>query len=93
VAKLSAKPEMADEVAANLTAAVKLANHEVGTITWISLRTDATTFWIVDAFENEAARQAHLNGPIAASLMANADRLLTAPPEILPAQVLAAKLP
>jgi len=39
------------------------------------------------------ARQAHINGPIAQALMANADRLLAAPPEILPADVLAAKVP
>jgi hypothetical protein len=31
------------------------------------------------------------NGDIAAALMANADELLAAPPEILPADVLAAK--
>jgi quinol monooxygenase YgiN len=93
VAKLVAKPEMAEEVAANLTDAVKLANDEAGTIVWLSLRTDATTFWIVDAFENETARQAHINGPIAAALMANAERLLAEPPEILPADILAAKVP
>ena len=37
------------------------------------------------------ARQAHINGEIAAALMANADELLAAAPEILPADVLAAK--
>jgi quinol monooxygenase YgiN len=47
----------------------------------------------VDAFATDEARQAHLEGPIAAALMANADRLLAAPPEILPAEVLAAKVP
>ena len=53
----------------------------------------ATTFWIVDAFASQTDRQAHIEGPIAAALMANADRLLAAPPEILPAEVLAAKVP
>jgi hypothetical protein len=47
----------------------------------------------VDAFPGPAERQAHLDGRIAAALMQNADRLLAGPPEILPADVLAAKVP
>jgi quinol monooxygenase YgiN len=91
VVKLTAKPETADEVAGFLTDALALANDESGTLVWMSLRTDATTFWIVDAFPGDAERQAHLGGPIAAALMANADRLLSAPPEINQAEVLAIK--
>jgi Domain of unknown function (DUF427) len=49
------------------------------------------TFWIFDTFGSDDARQAHINGEIAAALMANADKLLAAPPEILAADVLAAK--
>ena len=93
VAKLVAKDDTADEVASFLTDAVSLANDEEQTIVWFALRTDATTFWIVDAFPSEEGRQAHLAGPIAAALMENADRLLTPPPEIMPAEVLAAKVP
>jgi quinol monooxygenase YgiN len=93
VAKLVAKDDTAGEVADLLTGALELANAEAGTVVWFALRTDATTFWIVDAFPSEEARNAHIEGPIAAALMANADRLLAAPPEILPADVLAAKLP
>jgi hypothetical protein len=47
----------------------------------------------VDAFPGDAERQAHLDGPIAAALLANADRLLASPPEINAAEVLAAKVP
>ena len=93
VAKLVAKPEAADELAGLLGDAARLADEEAGTVVWFALRSDATTFWIVDAFATEDARQAHLAGPIAAALLANADRLLAAPPEILPADVLASKLP
>jgi len=93
VAKLVAKPDTADEVRALLESAVELANQEAGTVVWFALRTDATTFWIVDAFASEADRQAHINGPIAAALMENADRLLANAPEILPADVVAAKVP
>src|SRR5690349_8046677 len=93
VAKLVAKDDTVGEVADLLTGAVELANAEAGTLVWFALPTDANTFWIVDAFASEEARQAHINGPIAAALMANADRLFAAPPEIDPADVLAAKVP
>ena len=92
VASMVAKPETADEVATFLSDAVELARQEEGTTSWFALRTDATTFWIVDTFAAEAGRQTHLGGPIAAALMANADRLLAEPPVIRPADVLAAKL-
>ena len=93
VVKLVAKPDTQDEVAEFLTGAVELANAEEGTPVWFAMRTDPSTFWIVDAFPGEAERQAHLEGPIAAALLANADRLLAAPPEINLAEVLASKTP
>jgi quinol monooxygenase YgiN len=93
VVKLTAKPDTRDEVAEFLTDAVDLANAEEGTPVWFALRTDPSTFWIVDAFPGEAERAAHLDGPIAAALLANADRLLAGPPEINQAEVLASKTP
>ncbi|MGI8518680.1 MAG: putative quinol monooxygenase [Acidimicrobiia bacterium] len=93
VAKMVAKPETAAEVGSFLAGAVDLANQEAGTIVWFALRTDETTFWIVDAFPTQAERQAHLDGPIAAALMENADRLLASPPELMLAEVLASKVP
>jgi len=62
VAKMVAKKETADEVGRFLADAVSLANQEAGTIVWFALRTDPTTFWIVDAFPSEADRQTHING-------------------------------
>jgi quinol monooxygenase YgiN len=93
VVKMTAKPEAQDELADFLTGAVELANAEEGTPVWFALRTDQVTFWIVDAFPGDAERQAHLDGPIAAALLANADRLLASPPEINAAEVLASKIP
>jgi quinol monooxygenase YgiN len=93
VVKLVAKPDQADEVSTFLADAVRLANQEQGTIAWFALRTDATTFWIVDAFPTDRERKVHLEGAIASSLLANAERLLDEPAAILPAEVLAAKLP
>ena len=91
VARIEAKPEKADDVAQLLSGALPLAQAEEGTIAWYAARTSETTFWIFDTFETEDARQAHINGQIAAALMAKADELLASPPEILPADVLAAK--
>jgi quinol monooxygenase YgiN len=93
VVQLQAKAGLEDQLATFLTGALDLANQEEGTPVWFALRTDASTFWIVDAFPGDAERQAHLEGEIAVALMAEADRLLAAPPEILPADVLAAKVP
>ena len=81
------------EVAEFLRGAVDLATQEEGTPVWFALRTDTSTFWIVDAFPGEAQRNAPLEGPIAGALMDNADRLLSAPPEINRADVLASKTP
>jgi quinol monooxygenase YgiN len=92
VVKIVAKGDTKEEVAEFLAGAVELANAEAGTPVWFALRSDATTFWIVDAFPSDAERQAHLGGPIAAALMANADRLLAEPPQIHAADVLASKV-
>ena len=91
VARIEAKRDKADEVAALLAGALPLAEAEPGTVAWYAARTSPTTFWIFDTFGSEDARQAHINGEIAAALMANADELLANPPEILPADVLASK--
>jgi quinol monooxygenase YgiN len=72
---------------------LQLANQESTTPLWLGLRLGPTTFAIFDAFRDEAGRQAHLDGPIAKALMANAPHLLAAPPSIERLEVLGAKLP
>jgi quinol monooxygenase YgiN len=92
VARIEAKPDKAEDVSALLTSALPpLAEAEQGTVDWYAARTSPTTFWIFDTFGSEDARQSHINGEIAAALRANADELFAAPPEILAADVLAAK--
>ena len=73
--------------------ALTLANQEAGTLVWFALQTGPSTFAIFDAFAGEAGRKAHLAGPIAAALMANASELLSQPPKIEQVDVLAAKVP
>lgn len=93
VVKLNAREGLEADLAEFLAGAVDVANQEEGTPVWFALQTDRSTFWIVDAFPGETERQAHLDGPIAAALMENADRLLSSPPEINKADVLASKMP
>lgn len=92
VVELEAKADKAEQLAAFLASALPLAQAEPATTAWFAMRTSPTTFWIVDAFPTDAGRQAHLEGPIAAALMASADDLLANPPRLLKADVLAAKL-
>jgi quinol monooxygenase YgiN len=91
--RLEAKPGKAAEVEKFLRSGLPLAQGEPRTITWFALRLGPSTFAIFDAFEDDSGRRAHLQGPIAAALMAKAPELLATPPLIENASVLAAKLP
>jgi quinol monooxygenase YgiN len=91
LARLEAKPGKEQDVANLLEGALPLANAEPGTVVWFAVRLGPSTFGIFDAFADEAGRQAHLAGPIAAALMAKAPELLAAAPIIERADVLAAK--
>jgi quinol monooxygenase YgiN len=90
--RLEAKPGKETEVATFLSGALPLAQAEPATTTWFALRLGPSTFGIFDAFPDEAGRQAHLTGPIAAALMAKASELLSKPPSIEKVDVMAAKL-
>ena len=89
---LKAKPGKESEVAAFLASAQPLAEAEPATTAWFALQLDASTFAIMDVFPDEAGRSAHLNGPIAAALMAHAEDLLAEAPHIAMTDVLAAKI-
>ena len=92
-AKLVAKPGKEAEVEALLTSALALANQEPLTVTWYAVKFNENTFGIFDTFASDEGRDAHLNGQIAAALMAKADELLEEPPQIDKVDVLAAKEP
>ena len=91
-ARLLAKPGKEEEVAAFLKSALPLAQAEAGTTVWFALRFSPREFGIFDAFADETGRKAHLDGPIAAALMAKASELLSEPPKIEKVDTLAAKL-
>src|SRR4051812_19477534 len=91
--RLHAKPGKEAEVAALLEGALPLAQAEARTPVWFALRLGPSVFGIFDAFADDAARQAHLGGQIAAALMERAPHLLAEPPTIEHVDVLAHKLP
>ena len=91
--RLEAKPGREHDVEAFLNSGLSLAEAEPATTAWFALRLGPSTFGIFDAFPDDAGRDAHLNGPIAAALMAKADELLASPPVIAKLDILAAKLP
>src|SRR5437763_16605962 len=90
-ARLKAKPGKNAEVEAFLKSALPLAQREAGTITWYAFTEDEGSYGIFDTFDTEAARQAHLDGPIAKALMAKAGELLAEPPKIHKIELLADK--
>lgn len=91
VVKIVAKKDRAEDVAQFLTGALPLAEKEEFTPVWFAMRADETTFYVVDAFASQEDRQKHLDGDIAAALMANAAELLAEAPSISPVDILASK--
>ena len=93
IVRLEAKPGKEAAVEEFLRAGAQLAENEPTTIAWFGIRLGPRTYGVFDAFENEAGRQAHLSGKVAAALMAKASELFEKPPAIEKVDVLAAKLP
>lgn len=91
--RLEAKPGKEQAVAEFLRGGLAIVEQEPATTTWFAIQMGPSTFGIFDAFPNEAGRQAHLAGQVAAALMQQAPELLSQPPAIEQIDVLAAKLP
>ena len=91
LARVEAKAGKEKEVLEFLKSALPLAEAEPGTVRWYALQIGPSTFGIFDTFETEEGRKAHLNGPIAAALMANASALLEKDPIIEMVDLLAIK--
>jgi quinol monooxygenase YgiN len=91
--RLEAKPGKEKEVENFLLGGLSIVQAEPATTAWFGIRLGPSTFGIFDAFPNEAGRQAHLTGQVAAALMAKAADLFAKPPSIEKVDVLAAKLP
>jgi quinol monooxygenase YgiN len=90
---LEARPGKEKEAEQFLLDGLSLVEQEAGTTAWFALRLGPSTFGIFDAFPDEASRDAHLAGKVAAALMAKAPDLFNGPPSIQKLEILAAKLP
>ena len=91
--RLEAKPGKEKDVESFLLGGLPLVEEEPATTAWFGIRLGPSTFGLFDAFPDDAGRQAHLSGKVAAALMANAAELFAEPPSIEKVDVLAAKLP
>jgi quinol monooxygenase YgiN len=91
LALLESKPGRGDDLGAFLEAGQALAAAEAGTVTWYAFKISDTAFGIFDSFENEAARQAHLNGEIPTALGQVAPDLLAKDPDIRTVDIVAVK--
>jgi quinol monooxygenase YgiN len=90
--RLEAKPGKEQAVEQFLRGGLALVQQEPATIAWFAVRLGPSSFAIFDVFPSDAGRQAHLNGAVAAALMAKAGELLSQPPSIEKIDVLAVKM-
>jgi quinol monooxygenase YgiN len=90
-ATVQAKTGKEADVEAFLKSAQPLAEAEPGTVHWYAIKMGGGKFGIFDTFQDDAGREAHLNGDIAKALMANAKELFSGDPQIHKIEILAAK--
>ena len=90
--RLEAKSGKEGAVEEFLLSAPPLVEQKPGTKPWFAVRFGPSTFGIIDAFPDEAARETHLGGPVGKALAEKADELFASPPDISKLDVLAKKL-
>jgi quinol monooxygenase YgiN len=88
---LKAKPGKEKDVEAFLKQGAEMAKSETQTVNWYGLHHDDGRYSVFDTFNDEAGRDAHLNGEIAKALMAKASELFAEPPQIHKIDILADK--
>ena len=90
---MKAKPGKEKEVEEFLKGGLAIVEQEPGTIAWFAIKTGPGIYGIFDVFENEAGREAHLTGRVAAALFAKAPALFSEAPAVGKPELLAAKVP
>ncbi len=88
---LKAKPGKEKDVEAFLKQGAEMAKNEGFTVNWYGLKEAEGHYSVFDTFNDEAGRDAHLNGEIAKALMANAATLFSEAPQIHKIDILADK--
>jgi quinol monooxygenase YgiN len=91
--ELKAKPGKESEVEAFLGKEAALVRGEPGTLSWHAAKVEGESgiYRIFDTFNDEVAREAHLNGEAGQELAANAEKLFSVAPKIYKLQVFAEK--
>jgi quinol monooxygenase YgiN len=88
---LKAKPGKEDDVEAFLKQGASMSNDEPGTVTWYGVKMGPGMYGVFDTFNDEAGRDAHMNGDIAKALMAKASELFSNELKIEKMEILASK--
>jgi quinol monooxygenase YgiN len=88
---LMAKPGKEADVEAFLRAGAKMSLDEPETMTWYGVKVGPGMYGVFDTFDDEAGRDAQLNGEIAKALMANASELFSNEIQIEHMEILAKK--
>ena len=91
--ELKAKPGKESEVETFLGKEAGLVRGEPGTLTWHAAKIEGETgvYRVFDTFDDEAAREAHLNGEAGQELVEKADELFAVAPKVYRLQVVAQK--
>jgi quinol monooxygenase YgiN len=91
--ELKAKPGMESEIEAFLEKEATLVRGEPGTLSWHAAKVEGEPglYRIFDTFNDEVARDAHLNGEAGKELAANAEKLFSVAPKVYRLQVVAQK--
>lgn len=88
---LKAKPGKEEEVEAFLKQGAMMSNDEPQTVTWYGVKIAPGMYGVFDTFEDEAGREAHMNGEIAKALMDKAPELFSNELKIEKMEILARK--
>jgi len=88
---LKAKPGKEADVEAFLKQGAAMSLDEPKTVTWYGVKIAPGMYGVFDTFDDEAGRDAHVNGPIAKALMANAAELFSNDLKIEKMEILADK--
>ena len=88
---LKPKAGKAADVEAFLKQGAQMALKEKGTVSWYALKEEDGKYSVFDTFDDEAGRDAHLNGDIAKALMAQWSDLFEGELHISKIEILAEK--
>jgi quinol monooxygenase YgiN len=91
--EVKAKPGKESEVEAFLKKESLLASREPGTLTWCAAKDEGKpgVYAIFDTYDDEAGRQAHIDGEAGKEFVARAPELFSEAPKIYMLQVVAEK--